>query len=90
MPNEYPQQIVDKILNMTRQFPAYSYVRIAVQLQIEGVSVSASGVRKVWERNGLHAVGGGLLLLGGLRAPLHLEAADPFGRSAARKGVAVL
>ena len=53
MPNEYPQEIVDKILAMTRQFPAYSYVRIAGQLQIEGVSVSASGVRKVWERNGL-------------------------------------
>lgn len=53
MPNEYPQEIVGKILDMTRQFPAYSYVRIAGQLQIEGVSVSASGVRKVWERNGL-------------------------------------
>ena len=53
MPNEYPQEIVDKILDMTRKYPAYSYVRIAGQLQIEGVSVSPGGVRKTWERQGL-------------------------------------
>jgi transposase InsO family protein len=53
MPNEYSQEIVDKILEMSRRFPSYSYVRIAGQLQIEGVSVSPGGVRKVWERNGL-------------------------------------
>ncbi|HLD98942.1 MAG TPA: helix-turn-helix domain-containing protein [Bdellovibrionota bacterium] len=53
MPNEYSQETINQILDMTRQFPAYSYVRISGQLQISGVSVSPGGVRKVWERNGL-------------------------------------
>lgn len=53
MPNEYSPQIVDKILEMTRKFPSYSYVRIAGQLQLENVSVSPGGVRKTWERQGL-------------------------------------
>lgn len=53
MPNKYPQEIVDKILEMTRRYPSYSYVRIAGQLQIEGVSVTPGGVRKTWERQGL-------------------------------------
>jgi len=53
MPNELPLEIVEKILTMTRKFPSYSYVRIAGQLQLEGVSVSPGGVRKTWERQGL-------------------------------------
>ncbi len=53
MPNEYSQEIVDKILGMTRKFPSYSCVRIAGQLQLENISVSPGGVRKTWERQGL-------------------------------------
>lgn len=53
MPNQLPEEIVSKVMDMTRRFPAYSYNRIAQQLQLEGVSVSGGGVRKVWERQGL-------------------------------------
>lgn len=53
MPNEYSPEIVEKILEMTRKFPSYSYVRIAGQLQLENVSVSPGGVRKTWERQAL-------------------------------------
>lgn len=53
MPNQYPEEIVQKILDMTRRYPAYSYVRIAGQLRMENISVSPGGVRKVWERHGL-------------------------------------
>ena len=53
MPNEFTEEIVDKILAMTRRFPSYSYTRVAGQLQLEGISVSPGGVRKVWERRGL-------------------------------------
>lgn len=53
MPNEFPPETVAKILDMTRRFPSYSYIRIAGQLALEGVAVSPGGVRKTWERQGL-------------------------------------
>ena len=53
MPNEPPPEIVEKILDMTRRYPSYSYNRIANQLQLEGVGISGTGIRKVWGRHDL-------------------------------------
>src|SRR3989441_11399589 len=53
MPNETPPELVDKILEMTAQFPTYSYVRISQQLRLIGVGVSPPAVRGVWMRQGL-------------------------------------
>lgn len=53
MPNETPPEIVEKVLDMTRRHPSYSYNRIANQLQLEGVGISGTGVRKVWARHDL-------------------------------------
>jgi transposase InsO family protein/transposase len=53
MPNETPPELVEKILEMTAQFPTYSYVRISDQLRLVGVGVSPPAVRGVWVRHGL-------------------------------------
>lgn len=53
MPNAFPEELVKKILDKTREFPSYSYNRVANELQLEGVSVSGQGVRKIWQRHNL-------------------------------------
>jgi transposase len=53
MPNQTPPELEKRILEMTEQFPTYSYVRISAQLRLVGVGVSPSAVRAVWIRNGL-------------------------------------
>jgi transposase InsO family protein len=53
MPNQTPPEIEAKILQMTEQFPTYSYVRLSLQLRLIGLGVSASAVRAVWQRHGL-------------------------------------
>ena len=53
MPNQTPPELERQILEMTTQFPTYSYLRIAGQLRLTGVGVSASAVRAVWMRHGL-------------------------------------
>jgi hypothetical protein len=50
--SNHPEQ-EEQILEMTRKYPAYSYVRVANQLQLEGKSIGANAVRGVWERHGL-------------------------------------
>jgi hypothetical protein len=81
IPNEFPPETVAKILDMTRRFPSYSYVRIAGQLALEGVGVSPTrGGKPAWRVDlpgpvlrrsdqgcgqDLRAIGGGLFLLGG-------------------------
>ena len=44
MPNQTPPELERQILEMTTQFPTYSYVRIAGQLRLTGVGVSAAAV----------------------------------------------
>ena len=44
MPNQTPPELEAKILEMTEQYPAYSYIRIGV---------SPASVRYVWQRHGL-------------------------------------
>ena len=53
MPNETPVELVQRILQMTLEFPTYSYVRISQQLRLVDVPVSPSQVRGVWARDGL-------------------------------------
>ena len=45
MPNQTPPELERQILEMTTQFPTYSYGRIAGQLRLTGVGVSAAAVR---------------------------------------------
>lgn len=53
MPNETPAELVQRILQMTMDFPTYSYVRVSQQLRLVGVPASPSQVRGVWSREGL-------------------------------------
>ncbi len=53
MPNQTPPELEKRILEMTEQFPTYSYLRISQQLRLVGVGVSPSAVRYVWGRHGL-------------------------------------
>ena len=53
MPNQTPSEIERRILEMTAQFPTYSYLRISMQLKLVGVGVSPAAVRGVWLRHGL-------------------------------------
>jgi len=58
MPNEYSEDLIRRILEYTRENPSYSYSRIARELQLQGVSVGATGVRRVFDRHGLtHRLG---------------------------------
>jgi transposase InsO family protein len=53
MPNETPPELVARILEMTAEYPTYSYVRVSQQLRLIGVPASAAQVRGVWARVGL-------------------------------------
>jgi transposase InsO family protein len=53
MPNETPPELVARILEMTAEYPTFSYVRISEQLKLVGVPASAAAVRGVWTREGL-------------------------------------
>ncbi len=48
-----PTRLESKILEMTEQYPAHSYLRIGQQLKLVGVGASPSSVRCVWQRQGL-------------------------------------
>ena len=53
MPNQTPPELERKILEMTEQFPTYSYIRISQQLRLVGIGASPAAVRGVWARHGL-------------------------------------
>jgi len=53
MPNQIPSELEQSILNVTLQFPTYSYVRVSRKLQAGGVKASPSTVRVIWERHHL-------------------------------------
>jgi transposase InsO family protein len=53
MPNETPAELVARILEMTAEYPTYSYVRVSQQLRLIGVPASAAQVRGAWAREGL-------------------------------------
>ena len=47
-PNEIDDEVRRKIIGLSLAHPAFGQLRIADQLRLEGVSVSASTVRNVW------------------------------------------
>lgn len=53
MPNQTAPQTEDHILELTRRYPTYSYLRISAKLRGQGENVTPSAVRGVWERRGL-------------------------------------
>ena len=53
MPNQTPHELEQIILDLTLQFPTYSYVRISKKLRDCGVKAPASSVRAIWERHEL-------------------------------------
>lgn len=53
MPNQTPPELERQILQMTEQYPTYSYVRLANQLKLVGIGASPAAVRNVWQRQGL-------------------------------------
>lgn len=53
MPDAFSEAVVVKVLEETGKFPSYSYNRIAGRLCAQGLRISGSGVRKIWERRGL-------------------------------------
>ncbi|SLM49955.1 protein of unknown function [Nitrospira japonica] len=53
MPNRTPALMERQILLKTHSNPTVSYVRLARQMTLDGVSVTPGMVRYVWEREGL-------------------------------------
>lgn len=52
-PNQKSQRVVDRVLALTRQYPARGQLFIAAQLRLEGLRVSASTVRNIWTKRAL-------------------------------------
>lgn len=52
-PNRVPEEVGEKILALSLEKPTYGCTRIANGLRLQGVNVSASGVRGVWLRHEL-------------------------------------
>ncbi len=53
MPNRTPAALEEHILSKTKANPTVSYIRLAGQIQLEGISVTPGMVRYVWQREGL-------------------------------------
>ncbi len=53
MPNAFSEEIIAKVLEETKNFPTFSYKRLAERLRAEGLAISGSGVYKIWKRHHL-------------------------------------
>lgn len=53
MPNRTPALLEDQILLKTHASPTVSYIRLSVQMKVEGINVTPTMVRYVWQRHGL-------------------------------------
>jgi hypothetical protein len=53
MPNRTPASLESRILLKTHTNPIVSYVRLAELMRAEGIAVTATMVRYVWQRHGL-------------------------------------
>lgn len=53
MPNRTPVSLEGQILAKTHDNPAVSYLRLAGQMQLQGIAVTPAMVRYVWQRKGL-------------------------------------
>ena len=50
-PNRVSKEIEEAILNYSLKYPTHGCLRVAQQLNLEGVQVSSGGVRGVWDRH---------------------------------------
>jgi len=53
MPNRTPAAIEGHIMQKTHTNPRVSYIRLAEQMKVEGIGVTPTMVRYVWQRLGL-------------------------------------
>jgi hypothetical protein len=53
MPNQTPVPVEDQILLKTHANPTVSYIRLAGHMSLEGISVTPTMIRYVWQRHGL-------------------------------------
>jgi hypothetical protein len=53
MPNRTPAALEEEILLQTLRHPIVSYVRLAGKMKSEGIGVTSTMVRYVWQRHGL-------------------------------------
>ena len=53
MPNRTPDKIEAQILLKTHANPSFSYVRLAAHMKAEGIAVTPTMIRYVWQRHGL-------------------------------------
>jgi len=53
-PNRKSKELVDKLLEATREHPAWGQARIAAQLQLEGCSISPATVRNIRIKHNLN------------------------------------
>ena len=53
MPNRTPVYLEERILVTTLGKPAYGYIRLAREMKLEGIDVSPTMIRYVWQRVGL-------------------------------------
>jgi transposase InsO family protein len=58
MPKSHPHQksrrVVDQVLALTRQYPAWGHMRIAAQARLQGVQISGGAVYYLWRKRGLN------------------------------------
>lgn len=53
MPNRTPALVEDQILSKTNANPTVSYIRLAGHMKLEGIGVTPTMVRYVWQRHRL-------------------------------------
>jgi len=53
MPNRTPALVEDQILSKTNANPTISYIRLAGHMKREGIGVTPTMIRYVWQRHGL-------------------------------------
>ena len=52
-PGKKPDRVVKKVLDLTRQYPAWGHIRIAAQLRLEGIPLSSGTVYRLWKKRGI-------------------------------------
>jgi len=52
-PKKKNRETVEKVLEVTRQYPGWGHRRIAAQLKLEDVSVCCCTVRRIWKKHNM-------------------------------------
>jgi len=52
-PNQKSQQVVTRVLGLTREYPAWGHGRIAAQARLQGIQVCATTVYAIWKKRDL-------------------------------------